>query len=100
MTACSQPPGTYMVSPGRCTTSIGRGPAQPGAIVRGHTRANQSAASRPRPGSRGCISSLDVPGGNRAQRLRPASSAFHAAVARGSTWRLDPDLGGPMTSQL
>jgi hypothetical protein len=34
-TACHQPPGTYIVSPGRWMTSMGLGPGQPGCWVSG-----------------------------------------------------------------
>ena len=43
---------------------------------------------------------LGVPGGNSAQRLVPASSAFQADVARGSMCRPLPLRAGPITNHL
>jgi hypothetical protein len=41
-----------------------------------------------------------VPGGKRIHFLAPLTTAFHAHVALGSTWKEEPDLWGPMISHL
>ena len=58
--------------------------------VRGREQACRSARTHAR----------GVPGGNRAQRLCPAASAFQALVASGSTWRALPLRAGPITNHL
>ena len=63
------------VSPGPWMTSIGLGPAQSAACVRGHTCVNQLAASRSTPG--GLRRSRGVPGGNSTHRLCPAGRQAH-----------------------
>lgn len=76
------------VSPGPWMTSIGRGPAQSSACVRGHTCLNQAAASRSTPG--GLIRCVGVPGGNSTQRLCPAGGpeigGREGAELRGRNW--------------
>jgi hypothetical protein len=104
-TACHHPSGTYMISPGRCTASMGGGrPASRHADARvlGYILANHvtDSPSRPIPfGLRCGFSKTPGVGGNRHHRLRPLINAFHADVASGSTWTLLPDRGGPMTTQ-
>ena len=80
--------------------SMGAALGQAAPRVRGYTLANQLAASRSSPGSRGATSARGAPGGNSAQRLRPASSAFQAPVASGSMCRPEPLRAGPSTSHL
>ena len=80
--------------------STGAALGQRAPRVRGYTLANQLAASRSSPGSRGATRPRGAPGGKSAQRLRPASSAFQALVASGSMCRPEPLRAGPSTSHL
>jgi hypothetical protein len=41
-----------------------------------------------------------LPGGKRIHFLAPLTTAFHAHVALGSTWKEEPDLWGPMIIHL
>ena len=51
-TACHQPAGTKMTSPGRCTAFSGCAAGHPGCCVRGHTLRNHAAPSRGTPAGR------------------------------------------------
>jgi len=89
-----------MISPGCCTQSIGRGPDHAWDRARGYIFWNHVTDSPSSPMPLGFNFALVKPrvGGNRHQRLRPLMRAFHALVARGSTWTLLPLRGGPMTT--
>jgi hypothetical protein len=79
-------------------------------LIRARTRAPGIESKRPRPSPRASSrghrppppppACFGVPGGNSAQRLWPASSAFQALVARGSMCSPLPLRAGPMTTHL
>jgi hypothetical protein len=43
---------------------------------------------------------FSTPGGKRIHFFAPLTTAFHAHVALGSTWKDEPDLWGPIISHL
>lgn len=103
-TACHHPSGTNIISPGYCTTSMGSGNPclrHSSVVVRGYILLNHVMDSPSSPRPLGFIVGLSTDrGGYSAQRFLPDINAFHALVAKGSTWTELPLLGGPNTIHL
>mmetsp|Transcript_57407 Transcript_57407/g.131779 ORF Transcript_57407/g.131779 Transcript_57407/m.131779 type:complete len:283 (+) Transcript_57407:695-1543(+) len=97
-TTCHQPPGTNIVSPGRCMIVSGRWSCSSAPARAGKTFAHQAMASRP-PAFFGCTTSLGTVGGSNAHNLWPCSTAFQALVPSGSMWIYEPERAEPNTNQ-